>query len=66
MKDSKSKDRFKGLTMRRFAFFFGATGFTYYIYVGDIVGTICFGAISFIALISKAMGASKHEAQASD
>jgi hypothetical protein len=45
--------------MRRFAFFFGATEFAYNIYVGDIAGTICFGAISLIALISKAISSAK-------
>jgi hypothetical protein len=58
MKDSK-KDRFKGLSMRRFAFFFGATGGVYYIYAGDLAGTLCFGAISLIALISKARSRKK-------
>jgi hypothetical protein len=49
----------RGFTIRRFAFAFGAVGLAYYTYTGDLVGAICFGAISAVALISKAISMRK-------
>jgi hypothetical protein len=43
----------KGFTMRRFAFAVGVVAATYYIYMGDLTGVICWGAISVVAAVSK-------------
>jgi hypothetical protein len=51
MKDEKGIRR--GWTLRRLAFAIGAVGATYFIYMGDIVGVLCWGAISVIAAVSK-------------
>ena len=51
MKDEKGIR--KGFTWRRFAFALGVVSATYFIYVGDLAGVICWGAISVIAAVSK-------------